>query len=70
MNSEQMIKEAYTLMVKNNPDEAIKCLVRLDKELYEKNKVIEKIKECIEDLEEYRETKVIYRIIKGDNDEV
>lgn len=40
MNKEEMIKEAYTLMVKNNPDEAIKNLIRLDKELDKKNKIV------------------------------
>ena len=54
MNKEEMVKEAYTLMVKNNPDEAIKNLIRLDKELDKKNKIvfkaIEYIKQyCIDD---------------------
>ena len=40
MNKEEMVKEAYTLMVKNNPDEAIKNLIRLDKELDKKNKIV------------------------------
>lgn len=31
MNKDEMIKEAYTLMVKNNPDEAIKNLILYDK---------------------------------------
>lgn len=70
MNKDEMIKEAYTLMVRNNPDEAIKCLIRLDKELYDKTRILEKIKDYIEELEEFKETKVIYRLIKGDSDEV
>ena len=40
MNKEEMVKEVYTLMVKNNPDEAIKNLIRLDKELDKKNKIV------------------------------
>lgn len=32
MNKEEMIKNAYTLMVKNNPDEAVKTLIMLDNE--------------------------------------
>lgn len=48
MNKEEMVKEAYTLMVKNNPDEAIKNLIRLDKELDKKNKIVFKAIEYIE----------------------
>lgn len=50
MNKEEMIKEAYTLMVKNNPDEAIKNLIRLDKELDKKNKIVFK---AINHIEQY-----------------
>lgn len=35
MNKDEMIKEAYTLMVKNNPDEAIKCLIMYDKKIHD-----------------------------------
>ena len=49
MNKEEMVKEAYTLMVKNNPDEAIKNLIRLDKELDKKNKIVFKAIEYLED---------------------
>lgn len=48
MNKEEMVKEAYTLMVKNNPDEAIKNLIRLDKELDKKNKMVFKAIKALE----------------------
>lgn len=71
MNKEEMIKEAYTLMVKNNPDEAIKNLIRLDKELDKKNKIVFKAIEYItrRDIEwgSY-EQKVLLDILRG-NDE-
>lgn len=72
MSEEEMIKEAYILMVKNNPDEAIKNLIRLDKELAVKNnklsKAIEYIeKEPIDDEIEY--TTRLLDILRGeDND--
>lgn len=66
MNKEEMIKEDYILMVKNNPDEAIKNLIRLDKELAVKNNKISKAIEYIEANmeEEYIHTDYIYTMIK------
>ena len=73
MNKEEMVKEAYTLMVKNNPDEAIKNLIRLDKELDKKNKIVFKAIEYIEkalkdDYSEFMymyEPEIILDILRG-----
>ena len=74
MNKEEMVKEAYTLMVKNNPDEAIKNLTRLDKELDKKNKIVFKAIEYIglneEDLKLYDIYDVngieLFKILRGE----
>lgn len=66
MNKEEMIKEAYTLMVKNNPDEAIKNLIRLDKELDKKNKIVFKAINYIKDLDK-NEFETIDDVIVLDN---
>lgn len=74
MNKEEMVKEAYTLMVKNNPDEAIKNLIRLDKELDKKNKIVFKAIEYIglneEDLKLYDIYDVngieLFKILRGE----
>lgn len=74
MNKEEMVKETYTLMVKNNPDEAIKNLIRLDKELDKKNKIVFKAIEYIglneEDLKLYDIYDVngieLFKILRGE----
>ena len=66
MNKEEMVKEAYTLMVKNNPDEAIKNLRRLDKELDKKNKIVFKAIEYLEALDK-NEFETIDDVIVLDN---
>lgn len=72
MNKEEMVKEAYTLMVKNNPDEAIKNLIRLDKELDKKNKIIFKALHLLRhnDIYDYRVfEEMLENILRGeDND--
>lgn len=72
MNKEEMVKEAYTLMVKNNPDEAIKNLIRLDKELDKKNKIVFKALHLLRhnDIYDYRVfEEMLENILKGDSDE-
>lgn len=64
MNKDEMVKEAYTLMVKNNPDEAIKNLIRLDKELDKKNKIVFKAIEYIE--KSMNNPQPFYKYIFGD----
>ena len=72
MNKEEMVKEAYTLMVKNNQDEAIKNLIRLDKELDKKNKIIFKALHLLRhnDIYDYRVfEEMLENILKGEDNE-
>lgn len=66
MNKEEMVKEAYTLMVKNNPDEAIKNLIRLDKELDKKNKIVFKAIEEINKNKYMIDIAKVLDILKGE----
>lgn len=68
MNKEEMVKEAYTLMVKNNPDEAIKNLIRLDKELDKKNKIVFKAIEEITKNKYMIDIGKVLEILRGNNE--
>ena len=69
MNKEEMVKEAYTLMVKKNPDEAIKNLIRLDKELDKKNKIVFKAIEEINKNKYMIDIGKVLDILRGNDNE-
>lgn len=79
MNKDEIIKEVYTLMVKNNPDEAIKTLIMYDKKLNMRDKKIHKLKSIIykalhlidhNDIYDYRVfEEMLTNILRGENNE-
>lgn len=50
MNKEQMNNYAYKLMVKNNPDEAVKNLLLKDKEIERLNNIINELEKELDNL--------------------
>ena len=40
MTNEEMIKRGFELMIKNNPDEAVKVLIRYDKSIKEIKEIL------------------------------
>lgn len=40
MTNEEMIKRGFELMIKNNPDEAVKVLIMYDKEIKEIKEIL------------------------------
>ena len=72
MNKDEMIKEGYTLMVKNNPDEAIKTLIMYDKKIHELKFIIYKALHLIDknDIYDYRVfEEMLTKILRGEDDE-
>lgn len=52
MTNEEMIKRGFELMIKNNPDEAIKVLIMQDKRIKELTNDNKELLKTYDDLEE------------------
>lgn len=68
MTVEQRDKYAYELMVKNNPEEAVKQLLSKDKVIEELKTKIKNAIECI-GYEDYVNTSDLLRILDGEQND-
>lgn len=65
MNKEEMIKESCILMVKNNPDEAVKNLLLL----YKYKNIVDKALKFVEDITYSFNMNELKSILRGEDNE-